>query len=1002
MAICCGLVSSAVLVLSIQSEIEHSLDLQANQHAEMIARYIQSTIETTPDLDTLQRQLVAFGQEKNILSITVVGGDPARVVAGTHTGGVGQLVEGSAVHQRDALLEVMRTGLEMSTHDQNFHKFDVMMPVVFPRNTAVGERPRFGAVAVRFDVSLIRAETERLSAFLSISAAGIVAILTVVFTAFLYQRILRPLHTLREFIAQRQRGQTSSPAPVVANDEIGHLTMTVNETFDVIDAQAAEVRKLALVAEYTHNAVIVTSVDNNVEWVNEGFVAMTGYTLDEMRGLRLCQRLAPKDPNVPKQIRKAVEKGEGTSMEVAFLTKSGETCWVIFEIQPVTNPSGHVSGFVSVLADITERKLAAEALSRVNSDLEERVEQRTQETIRQAKAMDTTADGMLIIQGGQFIYTNPAFPALFGYEPDELPRDWMQLVAESESEGAHQTISEALENSRHWQGPARGRRKDGSTFDLDATINRMPTGEIIVACRDVSLIKQNAREIEELYNWAPCGYHSLDPDGNIVRINDTELRWLGMSAEDVLGKPFLSLVDPLYHEMLRTSARIVDGREEIGWTECEIIRKDGSRFPALMSATAQRLPDGKLFQAQCTLVDITERKRAEEETARAARMKDQFLANMSHEFRTPLNAVLGLSEALRNEFLGVLNPKQHDALGTIHDSGTHLLALINDILDLSKIEAGHLELALSSVAVDELCGGTLAMVRQPAAARNIEIGYDSNLGSAHVTVEPRRFKQCLMNLLSNAVKFTPQGGRVGLEVRLDQANHRLIFAVWDTGIGISEEDQAKLFQPFFQASTGLTRDHDGTGLGLSLTKRLVELHGGTLNVQSEVGKGSRFEIVLPLEEIIPQGVDSSSSVDSRRRSSISLITPVPLQPAAVVIMDDEWSVEPVCRYLELKGYSVTHTKNGAAALDVIKRRTPALVLKDIPVPDVDGVDEIRRLRSNQVLPRMIIIVCTERPMAGARERCLAAGADEYLTKPIVLKELGNTLRNVSNANAVSG
>lgn len=1001
MAICCGLASSTILVLSIQSEVESSLDLQANQHAATIARYIQLTVETTTDLDTLQRQLVAFSKEKNVLSITVVGGEPVRVVAGTETSWVGQPVDGLAVNQQDALLEVMRTGLEMSTHDQEFRKFDVMMPVVFPRTNEVKDRPPFGAVAVRFDVSFIRAETERLSAFLSVLAAGIVAILTVVVAAFLYRRILRPLRVLREFIAHRRQGQTSLRVPVVANDEIGDLTVTVNETFDTIDAQAAEVRKLAFVAERTLNAVIVTNFDNYVEWVNDGFVAMTGYTLDEMRDLRLCQKLTPIDPNIPKRIRQAVETAGSLRTEIAFITKSGETRWVVYEIQPIHAEANSSSGFISVMTDITERKLTSETLARLNMELEERVEQRTRETIRQAKAMDTTADGMLIMHDDRFIYMNPAFPALFGYEPNELPDDWTRLVAEGESKRVLPIVARALGKTQHWQGTARGKRKDGSTFDLDATINRMSTGETIVACRDVSLIKQNAREIEELYNWAPCGYHSLDSDGYIIRINDTELRWLGMTADELLGKPFLSVVDARYHETLRTNARIVDGREEIGWTECEIIRKDGSLFSALMSATAQRSAEGKLVQVHCTLVDITERKRAEEETARAARMKDEFLANMSHEFRTPLNAVLGLTEALRGEFLGPIKPKQHDALGTIHDSGTHLLALINDILDLSKIEAGHLELSMSSIAVDELCGGSLAMVRQAARARNIEIVYESQLGLALVTIEPRRFKQCLMNLLSNAVKFTPHGGRVGLDVRLDRVNHRLNFAVWDTGIGISEQDQAKLFQPFFQASTGLARNYDGTGLGLSLTKRLVELHGGTLTVQSELGKGSRFEISLPLEEPASSAVDCSRNVDSRRLSSISLVTPVPMQPVAVVITNDEWSVEPVCRYLELKGYSVTHARDDANAFEVIKRRTPALVLKDIPSPDGPGIEDIRRWRSDASLPRMIIIAMTDPHVPGARERCLAAGADGYLAKPIVLKELGTTLRNVCGTNTVS-
>ena len=238
-----------------------------------------------------------------------------------------------------------------------------------------------------------------------------------------------------------------------------------------------------------------------------------------------------------------------------------------------------------------------------------------------------------------------------------------------------------------------------------------------------------------------------------------------------------------------------------------------------------------------------ELERANRELTRAARSKDEFLANMSHELRTPLTAVLGMTEALRDRVYGELNDKQLRALETVERSGAHLLALINDILDISRIEAGKLELEILPVSLARVCEAGLRMVRGPAEKKRVTLVSRLEADPGAFPADERRLRQILVNLLSNAVKFTPEGGMVTLTVAGD--SERIRFSVRDTGIGIAPEDMERIFEPFTQLDGGFSRFQEGTGLGLALVRRLIHLHGGDLSVESEPGEGSVFTVALP-------------------------------------------------------------------------------------------------------------------------------------------------------------
>jgi signal transduction histidine kinase/CheY-like chemotaxis protein len=376
--------------------------------------------------------------------------------------------------------------------------------------------------------------------------------------------------------------------------------------------------------------------------------------------------------------------------------------------------------------------------------------------------------------------------------------------------------------------------------------------------------------------------------------------------------------------------------------------------------------------------------RANSNLARALRVKDEFLANMSHELRTPLNAILGLSESLGEQTAGPLNEKQLRYINTIGESGHHLLSLINDILDLAKIEAGQITLNINKVDIKSICEASLRMVKQLAMKKNqsVELDIDDSVGL--MWADERRLKQMLVNLLSNAVKFTPEDGRLGLEVRGNQMANQVSYTVWDNGIGIEDNDLSLLFQPFIQLDGGLDRENAGTGLGLVLVSQMARLHGGGVTVESLPKRGSRFTITLPWEPTL-------SPITTERLKDTGRLSPPNSDEnyeATILIIEDTQEVTMMLRdYLESAGYQVVIAEDGLEGIKQAKLTHPALILMDIQMPLIDGFEATKRLRKEPEFEHTPIIALTALAMPNDRERCLAAGMDEYISKPVNLKVL---------------
>ncbi len=376
---------------------------------------------------------------------------------------------------------------------------------------------------------------------------------------------------------------------------------------------------------------------------------------------------------------------------------------------------------------------------------------------------------------------------------------------------------------------------------------------------------------------------------------------------------------------------------------------------------------------------------------RAARLKDEFLATMSHELRTPLTGILGLSEALEMGVYGTLGERQFKALGAVRESGQHLLDLITDILDLSKLEAGKLELQRDVVSVEDVCEASLRFVRQLAHKKNLHLLMTFDHRVSTLYADGRRLKQMLVNLLSNAVKFTPPGGEIGLEVAAAPDRQVVQFVVRDTGIGIAAADLPRLFQPFTQLDSRLAREYEGSGLGLSLVQRMAKLHDGTVTAESDgvPGHGSRFTLTLPWNSGLPG-------------TALSPVAPEPDQPVppatpatrVLVVDDNETTLIALSDFLEAQAYQVYAARNGADALAQAEALRPAAIVLDIQMPGLSGLDVIRRLRSRPGLVTVPIIALTALAMPGDRESCLEAGATDYLSKPVRLPVLAQVLQRL--------
>jgi len=635
----------------------------------------------------------------------------------------------------------------------------------------------------------------------------------------------------------------------------------------------------------------------------------------------------------------------------------------------------------------------------------------------------------------RFTYVSDGVRRLHGCSPEEaladagrvygtvLEEDRLRVAREEEEAHASFSVFRTQvrrtdpEGGLRWSSFASKPRRlpDGSTcwdgVELDVTEHRRAEEEL-------RLREESYRTISRLMSEDVFRL-DLSPDGNaeMTIVSEGLLGVTGPRADHARSpEDWSRIAHPEERDRLLGLLRTLAADGGCGEFEGRFAREDGTyRCVHLLAEAVPGDAGGRPAAILGAVADVTARRKAERdmkalqarleamnaELEEALRLKDEFLSSMSHELRTPLNAILGFLQALRDGVYGAPPERSLRAAGIAEDAGRHLLALISDILDLSKVQAGRLALELSAVPVGSLCESALHMVEKLAERKGIRLERELDPALATFVADGRRVKQILVNLLSNAVKFTPDGGHVRLAVSGDPAAGTVRIRVTDDGIGIPEAKLPRLFHPFTQVESGLSRLYPGTGLGLSLVLGLATLHGGGVEVRSRPGEGSCFTVTLPWRRSAGPAAPPEAAVEAE---------PAPAESCAgggrgarvLVVEDNEASAALLSDYLSHRGFEVAVARNGLEALEAGRAVRPAVVLMDIQMPGMDGLETIRRFRAEQGDARTPILAVTALAMPGDRERCLAAGADGYLTKPLSLADLRRALERVLDARSTAG
>ena len=532
---------------------------------------------------------------------------------------------------------------------------------------------------------------------------------------------------------------------------------------------------------------------------------------------------------------------------------------------------------------------------------------------------------------------------------------------------------------------------------------------------------------------------TTDTAGLITVVNTRAADLLGYSKKHLQGKNFGFLIKDNLWDVIRKE---LDVRSFVTGYEVTLIGSDGSETDMRINGTLLRDAAGTFSGCLFTLGSREEEKalkrsieekkkeledlrdnlekkvlerteeleKANRELEYANQLKGRFIANMSHELRTPLNSIIGFSDVLLDYTFGSLTENQERYIRNIYSSGKHLLELINNVLDIAKIEAGKYEMVYETFFIDEIIGEVINIMRSLAESKFIEFVVSMGEGISTITADRVKLKQILYNLLSNAIKFTPEGGTINISVLKEEyVNGRytesasepdfIKFSVQDTGIGIGPEDKERIFDEFEQAGSAFSQKYGGVGLGLALTKKLVELHGGNITVESNLGEGSTFTFHIPVSSPAAAPAETVAAMENIEAVSLHFPWMKDAAPLILVVEDDLSTTELLTLHLTQAGYKVAHAFNGEEAIEKAKSLQPFAITLDVLLPKKDGWEVLQQLKTDPITAEIPVIIHS---IVDNKDLAFALGATDYLLKPLDKEALFTKLDEITLAKGKEG
>ena len=736
--------------------------------------------------------------------------------------------------------------------------------------------------------------------------------------------------------------------------------------------------ELAAIVRGTTDAIVGKALDGTITSWNDGAERLYGFTADEIIGQPITT-IIPTDRRAEEAL--IFEKVHLGEVVPAYLTrrqrKDGALVDISLTVAPIRDLSGVIVGASAIARDITA--------------LQHREAQLT-------SLIEAAPDAFIVVGAtGLIQFVNQQTENLFGYPRIELMGQPIEMLVPDRARGKHPDLRGSYggePTARPMRGRnLSGRRKDGSEFSVDISLTPLYTSQgllVAAAVRDATERKEAEARFEALLESAPDAIIVADDKGMIAVANHRASDLFGYSRDELIGHPVEMLVPQQNrdgHPDLRRGYVAHPAVRPMGaglqlWAQ----RKDGSKFPVDISLAPLETPAGILVSA--AVRDITDRLAAEEalraakEDAEQANLaKSEFLSRMSHELRTPLTAILGFTELLQ---LGGMPADQRDLfVDRTHRAGQHLLSLINDVLDISRVEAGSLAMSIEAVDAAPLVEDAIELIAPMAQTRRIAVA--NTVRDAAVMADSGRLRQVLLNLLSNAVKYNREAGAITISSRA--VGEIVSITVSDTGPGISEQDLPRLFQPFERLGVQ-TGEIEGTGIGLAISRGLVDMMGGTIEVASVPGEGTRFTVSLPAAEHLAPAKVSTAAGDRDRPTATVLY--IEDNTSNTVLVESALSMRPQIRFIS--------AVQGQLGLELARDHRPDLVLLDLHLPDMTGEAVLAGLKADERTAAAPVIIVSADATKNRIRELLAAGAHDYITKPLVIKDF---LASVDAALAVS-